>query len=131
MFVADTHIIIWDALKPEKLSVMAREALDMADQSGGIVFCDISFWEIAMLIAKNRVEIGVSYLDFIELVLTARNFTVQPITPQIADIVTSLAEEINSDPADRLIAATALDRGIPLITADTNLVESNVIQTVW
>jgi PIN domain nuclease of toxin-antitoxin system len=131
MFVADTHIIIWDALKPDKLSVMAREALDMADHSDGIVFCDISFWEIAMLVAKNRVEISVSYLDFIDLVLTARNITVQPITPRIADIVTTLPKEINSDPADRLIAATALSLGIPLITADKNLADSEAVQTVW
>jgi PIN domain nuclease of toxin-antitoxin system len=131
MFVADTHIIIWDALKQDKLSVMAREALDMADRSDGIVLCDISFWEIAMLVAKKRVEIGVSYLDFIDLVLTARNITVQPITPRIADIVTTLPEEITYDPADRLIAATALSLGIPLITADKNLADSEVVQTVW
>ena len=54
MIIADTHIILWDALKPELLSKKAKDALNNANESDGIVFCEISLWEIAMLIHKNK-----------------------------------------------------------------------------
>jgi PIN domain nuclease of toxin-antitoxin system len=44
MIVADTHIIVWDALKPEMLSGKAKEALSEANRADGIIFCEISLW---------------------------------------------------------------------------------------
>ena len=65
MIIADTHIIIWDALKPDLLSKKAKEALRIANETVGILFCEISLWEIAMLIQKKRIKIDVSYVEFI------------------------------------------------------------------
>ncbi len=42
-----------------------------------------------------------------------------------------LPAEINNDPADRLIAATAITTGAPLVTADGNLRKAQSIQTIW
>ncbi len=131
MVVADTHIIIWEALTPEKLSKKARMSFDEANASDGVVFCDISLWEISMLIAKKRMEIEVSYLEFIDVLRTSRNYIFQEITPNIADISTNLSSEINADPADRIIAATSIYAKLPLITADKNLRKSKLIDTVW
>lgn len=131
MVVVDTHIIIWDALEPDKLSKKARKAFDVANASDGIIFCDISLWEISMLFQKKRIEIDASYLEFIDLISTANNYIFQSIAPEIADISSSLVEEINSDPADRIISATSLYSNLPLITADKNLQKSKVIKTVW
>jgi len=65
MIVVDTHIIIWKALKPEMLSPRAEKAISAANNSDGIIFCDISLWEIAMLMHKGRLNIDVEYLEFI------------------------------------------------------------------
>jgi len=54
MIVVDTHIILWDALKPEMLSQRAKKAISLANKEDGILFCEISLWEIAMLIKKGR-----------------------------------------------------------------------------
>ena len=61
MIVVDTHIIVWDALKPEMLSKKAKKAISLANETDGIIFCDISLWEIAMLIHKGRLEVEVNY----------------------------------------------------------------------
>lgn len=53
MIVLDTHIIVWDALNPVKLSEKAKEAIYRANEEDGIIFCDISLWEIAMLKKKE------------------------------------------------------------------------------
>lgn len=131
MVTADTHIIIWEALAPEKLSKKAKYAFDKANNSDGILFCDISLWEISMLMKKKRLEIEIPFLDFIALIKTTRNYIFQSITAEIAELSTNLSFEINADPADRLIAATAIFSNTPLITADQNLRRSRAIQTIW
>lgn len=128
---ADTHIIIWRALNTDRISKRAGQFLDEAEQSDGVVICDITLWEIAMLMDKERLKIDISYLEFIDLVLASGNYSVQPITPAIADKSTRLQQEINADPADRLIAATSILLKAPLVTADKNLRRSEKIETIW
>jgi PIN domain nuclease of toxin-antitoxin system len=131
MITVDTHIIIWDALKPEMLTPRAKKALKTANQTDGILFCEISLWEIAMLIQKRRIEIGVPYLEFISLLKAANNYIYQGITPEIAELSTLLPTNINLDPVDRIIAATSIITNTRLVTADKNLRSSKKIKTIW
>jgi PIN domain nuclease of toxin-antitoxin system len=131
VIVADTHVIIWDALRPELLSDNAKKALTRANENEGILFCEISLWEIAMLLKKGRISLGTSYKEFIRLVLLSKNYQLQGITPEIAELSTQLSQDINNDPADRIIAATSLVMGFPLITADTNLNCADSLTTIW
>lgn len=131
MIAVDTHIIIWDALKPELLSSKAKKAISKANESDGIIFCEISLWEIAMLIQKQRIKIDISYLEFIDLLKSSNNYVFQGITPEIAELSTYLPAEINQDPADRIICATALRTNSQLVTADKNLRKSRIVKTIW
>lgn len=131
MIVVDTHVILWDALKPELLSAAAKQAIIRANKGDGIMFCEISLWEIAMLIQKERVCIEASYQDFVKWVFLSNKYQYQGITPEIAELSTQLPEEINKDPADRIISATALVQKIPLVTADSNLKRCSMLTTIW
>ncbi|MCK5057013.1 MAG: type II toxin-antitoxin system VapC family toxin [Candidatus Aminicenantes bacterium] len=131
MIVLDTHVIIWDALTPGKLSKKAKEAIDLANKEGGIIFCDISLWEIAMLIKKERLKIEIGYQGFINLVLSANKYIVHRITPEIAELSVDLPGSINKDPADRIIAATSIVNNVPLVTIDENLIRSDMVNTLW
>lgn len=131
MIVLDTHVIIWDALAPERLSDRAREAIAQANQNEGMIICDISLWEIAMLLQKGRVRVAVDMLTFINLLLQANKTIVPAITPQVATLAVQLPSEINQDPADRLIAATTLAHQATLVTADHNLQAAGLIPTLW
>ncbi len=131
MIVLDTHIVIWDALNPGKLSSNARDAIARAGKDEGIIICDISIWEIAMLINKKRLQLEVGCKEFLDLLFEANNYNIQEITPEIAELACSLPESINKDPADRLIAATSIIEGIPLVTADKNLRQANELTTIW
>jgi len=131
MITVDTHIIIWEALDPQKLSNKALQQFKKANDSDGVIFCDISLWEISMLISKNRLEIEASFKEFIDLLVKTRNYVFQPITTEIADISNNLLKDLNSDPADRIIAATSLYTNSGLITADKNLQKSKILKTIW
>ena len=131
MITIDTHIIIWDALKPEMLTETAKQEISKANNSDGIIICDISLWEIAMLVKKGRIEINTSYLEFIDLLKAANNYIIQSITPEIAELSTTLPAEINADPADRLIAATSIFTKTVLVTVDKNLRRSKILNTIW
>jgi PIN domain nuclease of toxin-antitoxin system len=131
MIVADTHIIIWNALKPEMLSRKAEKAISAANNSDGIIFCDISLWEIATLMHKGRLSIDVEYLEFIKLILESNYYVYRGITPEIARLSAKLFSDNNKDPADRIIAATSIIENAKLVTADKKLRQSRKVTTIW
>ena len=131
MIVVDTHIIIWNALKPEKLSGKAEKAISAANNSDGIIFCEISLWEIAMLMSKGRLIIDIEYVEFIKLILESNKYVLRGISPEIAWLSTDLFSDNNKEPADRIIAATSIIENAKLITADKELRQSKEVATIW
>lgn len=121
MIVLDTNALIFDALNPTRLSRRARALIERAHTQNNLGCSDISLWEIAMLIAKGRLDPGTSALEFMNLALAARAIAMLPITPKIAELSTKLPQAVSADPADRLIAATAIHHGATLISTDANL----------
>ena len=131
MITVDTHVIIWYALKPALLSKTAKRAIDKANETDGIIFCEISLWEIAMLIKKKRVVIDISYAEFINLVKASNNYVFRGLSPEATELSASLPSEINQDPADRIICATSIVSNSPLVTADKNLRKAKSIRSIW
>ena len=84
-----------------------------------------------MLVQKERVVIDTSNQKFIKLVLTAKQYQLQGMTPAIAELSTQLPEEVSKDPADRIIAATAITEKVSLVTTDRNLIKANCVPTIW
>ena len=129
MIVLDTCALIWDAVDTSQLTATARNAIEHHENE--LIICDISIWEIAMLIRKERLVIDRSASGFIKLLLEARNFQIQEITPEIAELSVNFGTEINNDPADRLIAATSILCNAPIISADQNFRKAAVVETIW
>lgn len=131
MIVLDTCAILWDALSPNQLSKKAGTAISRADANNAIIISDISLWEIAMLIRKGRLEIDISAARFMQLFLQSRNVVVKAITPEIAELSVNLGTEVGNDPADRIIAATAVLNNARLVTADQRLINCALVDTLW
>ena len=130
MIICDTHVLVFDALAPARLSAKARRRLKDGASAGQLACADISLWEIAMLIAKGRLEIDEETEPFIQAVLDARGYRVVPITSGIAALSQS-ADFTQKDPADRLIAATALASGAELLSADQAMKGIPGLKLVW
>ena len=130
MIVCDTHALIFDALAPDRLGTQAARAISSSRRSGSLACADISLWEIAMLMEKGRLKVDLPPTEFLAALISGGGFQVLPITPIIAAIATS-AQVAPGDPADRLIAATALVHGAPLVTQDRRLTDQPGLETIW
>lgn len=131
MILMDTCAIVWDALEPTQLSSKATVAIANADKHNALIISDISIWEISMLIKKGRIEVSTTASNFINLFLQSRSVIVKSISPEIAELSVNLNNEINNDPADRIIAATSIIYNAQLVTADKNLRNSDLVDTIW
>ena len=130
MNLLDTHALVFDALARERLSPSASKAIDEGDAAGDLACCDISLWEIAMLVAKGRLRVDEDTVVFLHSIIAARSLRVIPISAEIAAL--SASGEVGvSGPADRLIAATALHCGARLITRDRALTAVPKLTTIW
>jgi PIN domain nuclease of toxin-antitoxin system len=131
MILLDTCAIIWDALEKNQISKKALNAINKADEFNALIISDISVWEIAMLIKKERISIDTSASNFINLYLQTRNISVIQISPEIAELSVNFGEDVNKDPADRIITATSIIQNAQLVTADRNLIQSKIVETIW
>lgn len=130
MIILDTCILIYDALFPEKLSTKVKNMLEKSEKENILYCCDISLWEIAMLMQKKRIAVNTDAETFIELILQARQIEILSITPQIASLSTTILSNNNLDPADRLIAATSVHHQALLITSDEKLLQTPGLNTL-
>ncbi len=130
MILVDTHVLLFDALEPRRLSRAARHALAEGMESGSLACSDISLWEIALLIARGRIRPETDAVQFIDDLVQHRQVTVLPITPKIA-VLSQSDNFTHGDPTDRLIAATALAHRARLVSADERLRKLKVIDVVW
>lgn len=128
MVVLDTHVLVYDALAPKRLTARARGAL--AGDDGPLAASDISLWELAMLIARGRLEPGADAAEFIQDVIDARSIQVLAVTAKIAVLAQS-DHFAHGDPADRIIAATAIAHGAALVSADRKLARAKGLRVIW
>jgi PIN domain nuclease of toxin-antitoxin system len=118
VILLDTHTLYWLATADEKLGRMSRAKIEHAFGEDGVAVSAISFWELAMLALKKRIEAD----DVPEL----RKIALESgITELVLDgptaILAAQLEVLHKDPADRFIAASALRHHATLVTADDRL----------
>ena len=128
--ICDTHILIFWQDNPKRLSNTAQAAIETALHDKTLACSDISFWEIAMLIHSGRLRDDISPVQYMADLCLVLSLTVLPITPEIASL--SQGDFFHhKDPADRLIAATAIYHNAPLITADKKLKRLEPLTVIW
>jgi PIN domain nuclease of toxin-antitoxin system len=130
--VADTHTIIWYLQSPEKLSTNALTSLDDALNNGESIFISaISLVEMNYLVEKNRIPAS-SLEQLLQLIDDPLvNLVGIPLDTQVAKAFTQIPREIVPEMGDRIIAATSLYLGLPLVTKDHKIRNLSNIQTIW
>lgn len=130
MIVLDTHVLVNDALDSKRLSRRARAAIEEGQAARSLACSDMSLWEIAFLIARGRLRIDADARVFLDGIILSRDIRVLPITPEIAVLAQS-EDFMHGDPADRIIAASAIAHGARLISADNRLRKLRGLKVIW
>jgi len=128
VIVLDTATWLWRASDPKRLTTSARRAIDEAERA---LVCAISVWEVAMLVAKRRIRLDRPVEQWVDIALALPGIQLAPLEPAIAVRSTKLPGEFHPDPADRIIVATALENGVPIITPDGRIRSYPHVQSAW
>lgn len=129
--VVDTHVLLWWLGDERRLSETARAALA---GSGSIWVSPITFWEVGMLLERERITLDRPLLQWTNDLIASG----EVIDAQMSAGVAALAGTLpgfHGDPADRMIVATASALGIPLVTKDRTIRSwsnaSQMLDTIW
>lgn len=132
MILLDTHALVWWASDPERIPQKARRAIEGAVRGGeSLAVSSITVWEVAMLVARGRLELTLEVEAWITHVEALPFVQFVPVDHRIAIRAVRLEGFRHRDPADRMILATALGLGATLVTADQRLQAYRFVNTLW
>ena len=121
--ILDTNALIWLLKDSERLGRQAEREIEEAMRSSQVLISATSFWEIAFLVAKGRIVLGIP-VDQWRVDALRLGFEEVPIDGDIAIESVALAN-FHGDPADRFIVATALKARASLVTSDARILAWN------
>jgi PIN domain nuclease of toxin-antitoxin system len=116
MILLDTHVLLWLIKGDKPLGKKARTIIEQAFADNKLAVSAITFWEIAMLYRRKRITLQMP-VSFFRQFLFKMGLREVAITGEIGILAAEL-DNFHPDPADRIIAATALIKKADLITAD-------------
>lgn len=128
VIVVDTQTIVWWLQGSKRLSRLAARTIQSEDE---IAIPDICCWEIGQLVIRGRVRFTAPLAGVLEELLSEPGLFLQPITPAIGFRASGLSLNRAMDPADQIVAATALEMDLPLVTSDARLQQFPGLRTIW
>ncbi len=129
--VADTHTVIWYIFRDVRLSATARNTIEqIAAEGNQVAFSSITLAEIVYLSERGRIDAAT--LDRLLRAIDSENALLVeiPFDRNIAQALMRVERTQIPDLPDRIIAATALYLGLPLISRDRRIQLSDV-NTIW
>lgn len=121
----DTHAWVWSLVGDPRLPARASAAIVNAES---VLVSTISFFEIGQKVRLCKWPEMAPFVGKLPELLEAQGGQSADLDPAIC-LQASLMEWAHRDPFDRLLAATAMRRDIPLISADA--VFDGVVRRIW
>lgn len=123
----DTHIWLWSALQPHRIS--RRVAKELSHLENELWLSPISIWELTFLHRKGRTKTPQDIPSWVARSMEELRLTEAPLTIEVALAVSSL-DFPHGDPADHFLAATAKVFDLTLVTSDANLINLDGIRVL-
>lgn len=131
-YVTDTHALIWHLQKSPRLSAKARLACRAADRGKTVVHVPgVVLVEIVYLGEKGRID-TVAVRDALDVFqMPGANYAIAALDSGTIRALQSISRASVPDMPDRIIVATALQLGLPLITRDSAIVGTGLVTVIW
>jgi PIN domain nuclease of toxin-antitoxin system len=123
----DTATWINGVNEPETLP--AKVLAILRNETNSFFLSDISLLEASTLARKGKVDFGMKFADWLERAL-AENLQLLPVSARVAATENVLPRTFHGDPADRIIAATAIAHQLILLTPDSEIAFHQVCETI-
>jgi PIN domain nuclease of toxin-antitoxin system len=128
VIVLDTHAWIWWLTTPTKLGKRAARTIKQASSIGVPAIC---VWEVAMKAQRGKLKFNRPYSAWLDQALIEDpRIELLALVPRIAIAAVDLSWT-HTDPADRMIVASAQVHEAPLVTADERMHESGLVRCIW
>nr|WP_250157550.1 type II toxin-antitoxin system VapC family toxin [Tianweitania aestuarii] len=128
----DTHVLLWWTTgQSYRVSEAASGLFESARAVAAVKVSAMTMWEVALLDSQNRITLEEGFAAWRSRVEAMMFLHFIPIDNRIAVEANRLPEPFHRDPADRLIVATARLLDMPLLTADTKILDYPFVKTIW
>jgi len=131
-YVTDTHALLWHLSEDPALSAAAKDAFRLADAGSADIFIpSIVLAEVVYLAERQRVPAHqVDRIADLPRLPGSRYHSVA-LDTEIIQAMRRIPREAVPDMPDRIIAATALLLGVPLLTRDHRIARLDMLQSLW
>lgn len=127
-YVLDTHAFVWWVSKPARLGRQARRVLRAVDAGRSRAWIpSIVGIELTLLSEAGRLRLGVAELE----AATKRNDEVRILVHDLAQASEFALLRSLGDPFDRMVVAAARAADLPLVTADSTIAASGLVEVIW
>jgi PIN domain nuclease of toxin-antitoxin system len=124
----DTHVWVWSQEEPERIGPIARRRMEKTDQP--LYVATVSSLEIARLIQVGLLELDGALDRWVKDSIEALQASTIEMSHAIAIGAYELPGTFHKDPADRILVATARERGLTLVTADERILAYRSVKTL-
>jgi PIN domain nuclease of toxin-antitoxin system len=118
-FLLDTHIWLWAALEPHKLTSEVHKLLTNPEPD--LFLSPISLWELSVLLEKKRFDLKEDFAVWVQRTVSELRLQEIALNWQVANEMRFILPN-HKDPVDGFLAATAIAFDLTLITADQKLI---------
>ena len=118
----DTHIWVRYINGTPGLKPSIVTSIEAARELGSAFVSVITIWETALLVRKKRLSLPMAVERWVERALQLPGIRLLPFSPQIAIESVALPDDLNRDPSDRILVATALIEDLKLVTHDKDII---------
>ena len=131
LYVTDTHPLLWYATKTySKLSLETLRIFRKASRGEALIWVPaMTLWETGLLERAHKIRLQPSFHQWTAALAAEPGFAFAPLDFDVVD--SALAIQLNLDIFDLGIVATAIAKSLPLITKDTVITDSNLVEVLW
>jgi len=126
-YVTDTHSLVWYFTEDRRLSENALTTFEETIEVGSIIVSTIVLAEVMYICQKGRISL--TFSETLARLEEYDNFEIVSLDIDTLRVANNISADLEMH--DKLIVATALYLGIPLITKDEQIREADIVNIIW